>query len=275
MKNKRLFRNGKAELNAEGALWLIAITVVIIVLLFAASAHIIPKGNVGVVDYFGVVDDNELSPGFYLLNPLKDVEKINVQTQEHEFKQIENTLTKEGLKATFDASVIFHYEPSVASNLYMTVKGDPFDTLITPNFMGTARDEIKRWSAEDIYTGKSTEIQMDVQTRLSETLRPRGIIIESVLFRGLILPPEVTTAVESKIKEKQAVEQMRFTVEKQRGESERIIIEANATAQANRIKAASITPELIQWEFVQAIRENENAIYVPYGAQIILQPKNQ
>jgi len=42
---------------------------------------------------------------------------------------------------------------------------------------------------------------------------------------------------------------MRFTVDKQRLEAERMIIEANATAQSNFIKSKSITPELISWEF--------------------------
>ncbi len=267
---KKLFRNERGDIGVGGALLgIIIIAIIVIIVAFAAIA-IIPKGEVGVIDTFGVVKEQELGSGIYLIAPWRHVEKINIQTQEYEFKDIQNTLTKEGLKVNIDASIIYHTVPGKASSLYRTVKGDPFNTLVTPNFMGILRDEVKRWSAEDIYTGKSTDIQTDVQERLSNVLETQGIVIETVLFRGLVLPPEVTTAIESKIKEKQAVEQMGFTVEKEKKEAERKIIEANGTATSNLIISKSITPELIQWNYVQAIKENKNVMYVPLGSSVIL-----
>lgn len=248
--------------SAGRAVILIFIIAIIVGGVAWAASVIIPAGHVGVVDYFGQVQDDELGPGFYLINPLKHVEKINTQTQEQEFKEIRGTLTREGLEVVLDASIIWHIEPDKASDIYKTVRGSYSETLIIPNFMGLLREEIKKYTAEDIYTGKSTEVEIAVESTLKQTLAPRGIIVERVLFRGLTLPPDVTNAIQSKIREKQAVEQMRFTVEKQRLEAERVIIEANATAQSNFIKSKSITPELISWEFVQALKENKNFIYV-------------
>ncbi len=248
--------------SAAGATILILIIAIIAGGIVWAASTIIPAGHVGVVDYFGQVQDEELVPGFYLINPLKHVEKTNIQTQEQEFKDIRGTLTREGLEVVLDASIIWHIEPDKASDIYKTVRGFYGETLIVPNFMGLLREEIKKYTAEDIYTGKSTEIEIAVESSLRQNLAARGIIIERVLFRGLTLPPDVTNAIQLKIKEKQAVEQMRFTVEKQRLEAERLIIEANATAQANFIKSKSLTPELISWEFVQALKENKNFIYV-------------
>lgn len=248
--------------SAGRAVILIFIIAIIVGGVVWAASVIIPAGHVGVVDYFGQVQDEELGPGFYLINPLKHVEKINTQTQEREFKEIRGTLTREGLEVVLDASIIWHIEPDKASDIYKTVRGSYSETLIIPNFMGLLREEIKKYTAEDIYTGKSTEIEIAVESSLKQTLATRGIIVERVLFRGLTLPPDVTNAIQAKIREKQAVEQMKFTVEKQRLEAERLIIEANATAQSNFIKSKSITPELISWEFVQALKENKNFIYV-------------
>jgi len=245
-----------------GAMILIFFIAIILGGIIWAASIIIPAGNVGVVDYFGRVQDEELGPGFYLINPLKHVERTNIQTQEQEFRDIRGTLTREGLEVVLDASIIWHIEPDKASDIYKTVRGSYTETLIIPNFMGLLREEIKKYTAEDIYTGKSTEIEIAVESTLKQTLATRGIIIERILFRGLTLPPDVTNAIQLKIKEKQAVEQMRFTVEKQRLEAERVIIEANATAQSNFIKSKSITPELISWEFVQALKEIKNFIYV-------------
>jgi regulator of protease activity HflC (stomatin/prohibitin superfamily) len=245
-----------------GAMILIFFIAIILGGIIWAASMIIPVGHMGVVDYFGQVQDEELGPGFYLINPLKHVERTNIQTQEQEFRDIRGTLTREGLEVVLDASIIWHIEPDKASDIYKTIRGSYTETLIIPNFMGLLREEIKKYTAEDIYTGKSTEIEIAVESSLKQTLSSRGIIIERVLFRGLTLPPDVTNAIQLKIKEKQAVEQMRFTVEKQRLEAERMIIEANATAQSNFIKSKSITPELISWEFVQALKENKNFIYV-------------
>lgn len=245
-----------------GAMILIFFIAIILGGIIWAASMIIPVGHMGVVDYFGQVQNEELGPGFYLINPLKHVERTNIQTQQQEFRDIKGTLTREGLEVVLDASIIWHIEPDKASDIYKTVRGSYTETLIIPNFMGLLREEIKKYTAEDIYTGKSTEIEISVESSLKQTLSSRGIIIERVLFRGLTLPPDVTNAIQLKIKEKQAVEQMRFTVEKQRLEAERMIIEANATAQSNYIKSKSITPELISWEFVQALKENKNFIYV-------------
>lgn len=261
----KISKEDRAEIGAGGALIGIIIVVVIIAAVAWASFIVVPRGERGVVDTFGQVDDNALMPDSYLFWPWRHIEKTNIQTQQYEFKGIEDTLTKEGLKVRIDASVVYRNDPTQVVVLYKNVRGDPFEILLVPNFMSILRDEVKRWSAEDIYTGKSTDIQFDVERRLRDILAPRGIIIEAVLFRGLKLPDRVTDAIELKLSEKQAVETMNFTVEKQKLESRRVVIEANGTAAANEIVSKSITPELIQWNFVQGISNNKNVIYVPIG----------
>lgn len=272
--------NEKAEIGIATALGTIFVLIVFGAIILGLSTVIVPAGHVGVYDLFGEVSDKEFYPGFHWKNPLAHIEIMSIQTQQYEYKEIKGTLTKEGLEVVPDASVIWHIDSDKASDIYKTIHGNYFETLVTPNFMGLTRDEIKRWSAEDIYTGVSTKIQDDVYVRLAKNLENRGIVIETVLFRGLMLPAQVTTAIEMKIKEKQAVEQMKFTVDKQKLEAERLVIEATAIAQSNAIKSKSLTSELIQWEFVQAIKENKNVIYVPIGGSgtgtsIIISPKNQ
>lgn len=271
----------RGEISAGAAMIIIVIGVIIAAIVLLASAVTVQRGHVGVIDYFGVVDNEELSPELYFINPLKHVEKVNVQTQEYEYKQIRGTLTKEGIEIVPDTSIIWHLEPTKASDIYRAVKGDYFNTLITPAFMGILRDEMKKWTTEDFYTGTATKIQDDVYVRLKENLEPRGIVIEAVWFRGSELPSTVKTAIESKIRQKQAVEEKAFKVQEQRLEAERMLIEANASAQANNMLSKSITPVLVQWKYNEVLgklADNKNNVFVISGSnapQIIIPAKNE
>src|SRR5512136_2456927 len=43
----------------------------------------IPAGHVGVVDFFGIVQQNTLPPGINFVNPFASVHQFSTQTKEH------------------------------------------------------------------------------------------------------------------------------------------------------------------------------------------------
>ena len=55
----------------------------------------IPAGHVGVVDFFGVVSEETLRSGINPVNPMANVIKVSIQTQEH--KETMQVLSREGL----------------------------------------------------------------------------------------------------------------------------------------------------------------------------------
>lgn len=281
MLRKDMFRDRRAQSEIAAIVGIVVLAIIAGIIYFAFTVTV-PAGSVGVPDRFGVVGDNELSPGFTFKDPLTHIEIVNAQTQQYEFKAIKGTLTKEGVEVTPDVSVVWHVEPTKASDIYSTVKGgDYFETLLTPAFMGIFREETKKWTTEDYYTGTASQIQEDTFKQLRDNLAPRGVVVEAVWFRGSTLPPTVTNAIEQKIKEKQELEQMGFTVEKRKQEAAMMLITANATATSNVVVAKSVTSELIQWEYVQALKANKNAMYVLGGtgsgngpSVILPSPKN-
>jgi regulator of protease activity HflC (stomatin/prohibitin superfamily) len=161
--------------------------------------------------------------------------------------------------------VLWHLNATKAPDIYRTVRGEYIDTKLTPAFMGSLRAEIKKYTAEDIYTSKSTEIQTDVEEQLKRELGASGIIIERVWLRGIYLPTELQTAIKTKQQKQQEAQQMQFTIQQSKQEAERLVIEAKGIAESNSIKGASVTETLVSWEFVQAIKNNPNVIYVPMG----------
>jgi prohibitin 1 len=247
----------------------LAIAVISLILLGLVGGSfiaVIPAGHVGVLDRFGVVSDTVLSPGFNFKDPLTGVHEMNTQTQQREYKEVTGTLTSEGLEVSLDSSVLWHLDPAKAPEIYRTVRGDYVDTKLTPSFMGLLRAEIKKYTAEDIYTNKSTEIQADVEYQLKQELDKTGIIIERVWLRGIFLPPELQEAITTKQQKQQQAQQMQFTIQQSEQEAKRLVIEAKGIAEANRIKGESVTPTLVSWEFVQGIKTNPNVLYVPIGS---------
>ncbi len=238
---------------------------VIAVIIFFTCIAIVPAGNVGVVDRLGIVRDQELNPGFSVKDPIAGVHMMSTKIQQHEYQDIRGTLTSEGLEVIMDASVQWHLEPSKASDIYKTVSGEYVDTLLTPAFMGIIRDEVKRYTGEAIYTQKSTAIQNETENRLKAELGPRGIIIDRVWLRGITLPTELTDKIKSKLGEEQEVQKMGFTVQKQKKEAERLLIEADAQAAANQKIGASISDTLVNWEIAKALNKNQGAVYVLGG----------
>lgn len=256
----------KFSFGLKAFLAVAVISLILLGLVGGSFIAVIPAGHVGVLDRFGVVSDTVLSPGFNFKDPLTGVHEMNTQTQQIEYKEVTGTLTSEGLEINLDSSVLWHLDPNKAPEIFRTVRGDYVDTKLTPSFMGLLRSEIKKYTAEDIYTNKSTEIQADVEYQLKQELDKTGIIIERVWLRGIFLPTELQEAIATKQQKQQQAQQMQFTIQQSEQEARRLVIEAKGIAEANRIKGESVTPTLVSWEFVQGIKTNPNVLYVPIGS---------
>jgi regulator of protease activity HflC (stomatin/prohibitin superfamily) len=259
-------------IGGRGAASLLGLLVLLGAFVAILTVEIIEPGYEGVYYVLGEVSDTPLQSGVNFIKPWGHVIQFTLKQQQYEYQKIEGTLTKEGLSVTPDVSIIYRIKPGASPGIYRDVSGQYFDTLITPIFMNVLRDEIKRWTAEDIYTGKASEIQADVQDRLQKhpSLVREGIVIDQVLIRGVVLPPQVVKAIEAKITEGQEVEKMKFSVLKQDQENKRILSAAEAQAKANQIIANSITATLVQYKYVEAMASNPNTVIIGGGNGMML-----
>src|SRR5437660_763099 len=101
---------GLPRMNLGGAgkrILQLAILVVLIILLMASTTSI-PTGNVGVLTLFGRVTGETLPEGIHLVNPLKSVQKLSIQTQS--VKESANVPSNEGLILALDTSLLFRLD---------------------------------------------------------------------------------------------------------------------------------------------------------------------
>ena len=95
-------------------------------------------------------------------------------------------------------------------------------------------------------------MQDTIKKELTEKLSPRGIIIEDVLLKDILLPAQLSEAIEAKVKAEQDSQRMEFVLAKEKQEAQRKAIEAQGIADFQRIVSTGISDELLRWKGVEA-----------------------
>src|SRR5215471_3355376 len=134
------FGGGKPGMPNFGALrsrfLRIAIVVAVFILLMASTTSV-PTGNVGVLTLFGRVTGDVLPEGIHLINPLKAVTKLSVQTQSR--KESASVPSKEGLMLSLDTSLLFHLVRDKAAQVFQSVGSDYAEKVVEPELRSAIR----------------------------------------------------------------------------------------------------------------------------------------
>lgn len=105
---------------------------------------------------------------------------------------------------------------------------------------------------EDIIGEGKNAFMDEVLKAVRDRMGPHGIDVDNIYAVGQFrLDARVVEAINRRISAAQETEQRRQQVETARMEAERMRIEAEGQAAANRIVAASVTPELVQYMAAQ------------------------
>src|SRR5215510_4360972 len=127
------FGGGKAgvpNLDALKSRFLRIVAVVVVLILLLASTTSIPTGHVGVLTLFGKVTGDVLAEGIHLINPLKSVQKMTVQTQSR--KESASVPSKEGLMLSLDTSLLFRLDREKSAQVLQTVGEDYVEKVVEP-----------------------------------------------------------------------------------------------------------------------------------------------
>src|SRR5436305_10673967 len=134
----------------------LAFLVVLFMLLMASTASI-PTGNVGVLTLFGKVTGETLAEGIHLVNPLKSVQKLSIQTQA--VKESASVPSNEGLMLALDTSLLFHLDKSKAAEVYQLVGADYADKIVEPMLRSEIRASTSAHTANALYTNARELVQ--------------------------------------------------------------------------------------------------------------------
>ncbi len=254
----------------------ILIFVIFFVTLFFGSSFwtIISAGHTGVQSLFGKVIDEELSSGFHLKNPFLKITEMSVRTEEYTMSITQGegeldgpdairALTKEGLNVDLDITVLYKLGEEYASDVYRDVGLGYEEVIIRPQIRSFIREIVALYSAKDIYSEKRSEASGGILSALQSKLAPRGIEVEEVLLRNVILPEKLASSIEAKLQAEQDAEKYDFLLLTAEKEAERKRVEAAGQRDAQRIINQSLTTRYLQYLYIESLKDREGTIYVP------------
>ncbi|MGC9315056.1 MAG: prohibitin family protein [bacterium] len=258
-----------------------AIIIILAVIILLAAITVVPAGHVGVVVLFGKVRTVPLSPGLHVINPLANVVKMETRLLEYTMSvaSAEGTvrgddaidaLTSEGLKVRLDLTAWFRLKPDEAPKVYNEIGANYDRKIIRPTLRTAIRDVAVRYTAEDIYSVKRDSVVIAITLRAKELIGDRGLILDNILLRNVILPDKIADAIDAKLAADQDARRMEFILQKEVLEKERKVVEAEGIREANRIIAQGLTSSYIQWYRIEMLKQLVNS---PNNTIVIL-PEN-
>jgi len=227
---------------------------------------VIPAGAVGVVDFYGTVGENTLKSGINLVNPLANIVKFNIKTQE--LKETMNVPSKEGLSVQLEISLLYHLNPEQTNKIYKTVGENYAEIILVPQFRSVVRGVTAKYEARALYTSEREVLAKEIVQELENLVKDRGITVERSPLRQIILPGGLTGAIEEKLKAEQESQRMQFILLKEQQEADRKRIEAQGIADFQKIVAQGLNEQLLKWKGIEAtekLASSQNSKIVVIG----------
>ncbi|MDR2963452.1 MAG: prohibitin family protein [Bacteroidales bacterium] len=214
----------------------------------------------------GLDKENVYQPGFHIIAPWNDMHIFNVAEQK--IDETMDVLDRNGLSINIEITVRFAPYPDRVGYLYEAFKLDYVSLLVGPEIRSAVRQVAGRYSAEEIYSTKRSEVEQKIIEEAGRKLRDNNIDMKALLIRSINLPPDIRAAIENKLKQEQEALAYKFRLDKENSEAERKRIAAEGEARANKIINSSLTSELLTMRGIEAtlkLGESPNAKVVIVG----------
>jgi len=201
----------------------------------------------------GLDKDHIYSPGFEVVAPWNKLNVFSVAEQTKE--ETMDVLDKNGLSVNIDVTVRFNPIYNKIGYLYEKFEMDYINLLVVPEIRSVVRQVAGRFTAEEIYSTKRSEVELAIITEAGEKLLQNNVDMKALLIRSIKLPKDIKQAIENKLTQEQEALAYRFKLEKEKSEAERKRIAAEGESAANKIINNSLTPQLLKMRGIEATLE--------------------
>jgi regulator of protease activity HflC (stomatin/prohibitin superfamily) len=229
-------------MNNNKMLPVLVFALVGLIAIFSLSSSIfftIEAGERAVIFYKfggGLDKDDIKNSGFHVKAPWNTAYVYDVRENTREEQM--DVLDKNGLSIKVDITVRFHPIYNRVGYLHENF-GEAFvTTLVIPEVRSSVRQVMGRFTAEEIYSTKRSEVETAI-----------------TLIRSINLPEQIKAAIENKLQQEQEALAYQFRLDKEKSEAERKRIAAEGEATANQIINSSLTDELLKMRGIEATQD--------------------
>ena len=236
----------------KGVVFFGYLSILFVSLLSLGSCAVVRQGEFGVKRTLGKYSDNVYTSGLRPFNPFtSQIIKVSAQTENIEVSLV--IPSREGLSIQSEVSILYRVKGKMdAPDLLRKVGEDYESTVILPVFRSAVADVTSKYYAKDMHSGNRAEIEVAIRDLMMKTLEDKGILVESVLLKSIILPKSLAKAIEDKLEAEQQAQRMEFVLQQEQREAERMRIKAAGVRDANQIIAEGLTPGILQFKAIEA-----------------------
>ncbi len=266
----------KAKL-AGGIFTGIALLIALIVVINCMER--IPVGYAGVIySMNGGVKDNTLSPGYHITKPTEHVkcfttsnEQLLLTKDEREGSEGDDSFkvsTSDDASIAISFQMSYKFDEAQLVDTYKKFRGMDGESIVNNRVKSVLKSKVSEvttdYSMMDIYSGNRSEINSKLTDYLdSKFLNEYGINVLDASIIDVHPDDQLKEAINNRVTALQKKQQAQAEQETARVEAETALIkaenaaaikikEAEAEAESNRLKAASITEELINMKEAEA-----------------------
>jgi len=211
--------------------------------------------------------------------------------------------TKDGQEIILDASVLYRVDPRKVVQLHIVWQNNYEQGIVRPEARGIIRDAVAQYGVEEVVSSKRAEMVGYITEQLSATFSENNLELVDFILRDIHFSEGYALAVEQKQIAEQQAQQAKLTVEQKKQEAEQArqiaegvadaaviaaqgsadsaviaakgaaearLINAEAEAKANQLLSESLTPTLLQYQYILKLAPGVQTIFIPSGNQFIL-----
>lgn len=252
-----------------------AIGILIVVVGLSQPFVEVPAGNVGVVTNFGSVQAGTLEPGLHIVLPIiQRVATIDTRVQPHQFQEID-AASAEYQTVKLTGVMNYHVDGQFASDLYQRVGTDFASKVIDPAFNDFIKTVVPEYKVDAIL-GARDEIRSKAKDALAANLAQYHIIVDDIYIANIAFSDSFQQAIEAKQVAQQQVQTEQQVLAQRKIQAEQVVAQAqgqadanvalaNGQATANKALAASLSDQILQYQYIQKLSDKIQVVLVPSG----------
>lgn len=253
-----------------------------IILFFLSAIYTQEVGEALVVkNADGTIAREDTTPGMDLKAPWQDTISFDIKSQQALFKgngqgtsegeQVDRpeitVSTSDKVPSNLDIAVRYSVDENTVGEIYTAYKTESafFQRLISQDISSIVKDSAGAYTI-DTLLGNRAKFSKDIEDNLKKRWSGKGIIVENVALQTIRPPQTILDRITKSQEAQQQLAQTQAATKVKEEEAKQKRIEAQGTADANKILNNSLTDKIIQEKYIDALKNGKNIYMIPEGS---------